>query len=45
MDLLKIRPSLHLFKQIFKAGLELQEDDHRKELACFTKEKGRRYGH
>ena len=30
---------LHLFKQIFKAGLELQEDDHRKELLVSRKKK------
>ena len=27
---------LHLFKQIFKAGLNLQEDDHKKGLTCFA---------
>ncbi len=30
---------LHLFKQIFKAGLELQEDDHRKALLVSRKKK------
>ncbi|MDC3412682.1 bifunctional 3-deoxy-7-phosphoheptulonate synthase/chorismate mutase [Aquibacillus sp. 3ASR75-11] len=29
----------HLFKQIFKAGLELQEDDHRKALLVSRKKK------
>ena len=39
MDHLKIQPSFILFKQIFKAGLELQEDDHRKELLVSRKKK------
>ena len=39
MDHLKIQPSYHLFKQIFKAGLELQEDDHRKALLVSRKKK------
>ncbi|KAA9027464.1 bifunctional 3-deoxy-7-phosphoheptulonate synthase/chorismate mutase [Niallia endozanthoxylica] len=30
---------LHLFKQIFKAGLELQQDDHRKALLVSRKKK------
>ena len=30
---------LHLFKQIFQAGLELQEDDHRKALLVSRKKK------
>src|SRR3954465_4740828 len=30
---------LHLFKQIFKAGLELQEDDHRRTLLVSRKNK------
>ncbi|WP_075982619.1 bifunctional 3-deoxy-7-phosphoheptulonate synthase/chorismate mutase [Bacillus massilinigeriensis] len=30
---------LHIFKQIFKAGLELQEDDHRKALLVSRKKK------
>jgi 3-deoxy-7-phosphoheptulonate synthase / chorismate mutase len=29
----------HIFKEIFKAGLELQEDDHRKELLVSRKRK------
>ena len=29
----------HIFKQIFKAGLELQEDDHRKALLVSRKKK------
>ena len=29
----------HMFKQIFKAGLELQEDDHRKHLLVSSKKK------
>ena len=30
---------LHLFKQIFKAGLNLQEDDHKKALLVSRKKK------
>src|SRR5690625_4833173 len=29
----------HIFKEIFKAGLELQEDDHRKALLVSRKKK------
>ena len=40
LDLASIK---HIFKEIFKLGLDLQDEDQKESIACFKKTKSRRY--